>query len=313
MTATLPVFVIKAGRLVCRGLVISLLGSCSAPDAGRTPADAAPPAVPPALVRRSGVDGGTPVAPPAPVAAQLTPEEEIVFTDPDNPDATLPELSTLLSAAPKRREAWEQSESVAKRRAAREGKPLLIWFTDSARSPMCKALNEELFSNPEFEKWAGEKLVRLRIDANVRLDETDLSLGEKESRLVDLGAYVTRMKKQYKVLGQPVLVLLNPAGEVIGRYRGYKRGEADFKWGLIKQGEAAATHGHRIWRESLEQKGYREWRDRQGRRVFARLVAYADGHLTLVEPDGTRSRTHEDKLSEEDREWIDGQKRNRGL
>nr|MCU0752760.1 thioredoxin family protein [Akkermansiaceae bacterium] len=124
---------------------------------------------------------------------------------------------------PRRRGPWEQSESVAKRLAVREGKPILIWFTDSARSPMCKALSEELFKNPEFEQWASEKIIRLRVDANVVVDDPDLSLGEKETRLVELKRYVARMKKQYKVLGQPVMVMLNPAGEVIGRYRGYKR------------------------------------------------------------------------------------------
>jgi thioredoxin-related protein len=244
---------------------------------------------------------------------EITPEEDIVFTDPDNPDANLPELSTLLSAAPKRRGPWEQSETIAKRRAAREGKPLLIWFTDSARSPMCKALSEELFSKPDFEKWASEKLIRLRVDANVEVDDPDLSLGDKETRMVDLKAYVARMKKQYKVLGHPVVVMLNPSGEVIGRYRGYKRGDADYTWGLIKQGEAASAHAYESWRSSLEKKGYREWRDRNDRKVFAKLTSYSNGTLTLIEPDGTRSRTHENKLSDKDLEWLAGQKRIRGL
>ena len=79
----------------------------------------------------------------------------------------LPELSDILGAAPKSRGPWEESETIAKQRAAREGKPLLIWFTDSARSPMCKALNQELFSTPDFGMWASEKIIRLRVDANV--------------------------------------------------------------------------------------------------------------------------------------------------
>ena len=123
--------------------------------------------IPPQL-RAKGQDAGTPVVPggtaPKPAAVpNLTPEEDIVFTDPDNPEAKLPELSTLLSAP--KRGPWEESETIAKQRAAREGKPLLIWFTDSARSPMCKALAQELFATPDFEKWASEKLIRLRVDA----------------------------------------------------------------------------------------------------------------------------------------------------
>lgn len=278
------------------------------------------PAVKPATLGGSGIPPGLMAKPDqaaAPDASmppvELTPEEEIVFTDPDNPEASLPELSTLLSNAPRRRGPWEQSETIAKRRAVREGKPILIWFTDSARSPMCKALSEELLSKPDFEAWASEKIIRLRVDANVVPDDADLPLGEKESRLVELKRYVARMKKQYKVLGAPVLVMLNPAGEVIGRYRGYKRGDADFTWGLIKQGEAASAHALQAWCASMEAKGYREWTDRQERKVFAKLVRYSDGTLTLIEPDGTRSRTHENRLSEKDRDWIAEQKRRRGL
>lgn len=295
-------------------LALSVLASCSKSGSGPDSMPATPPSIPggvPPVIRSAGQDTGTRVRPGP--AVQLTPEEDIVFTDPDNPEASLPELSTLLATAPKRRGSWEQSETIAKRRAAREGKPLLIWFTDSARSPMCKALSQELFSNPEFEAWAAEKLVRLRVDANVVVDDADISLGEKENRLVEIRAYVTRMKRQYKVLGHPVLLMLNPSGEVLGTYRGYKRGEADYKWGLIKQAEAASAHSYQAWRKSLEKKGYREWRDRQDRKVFAKLTNYSKGTLTLIEPDGTRSRTHENKLSDEDRAWLAEQKRMRGL
>jgi thioredoxin-related protein len=297
-------------------LTCVLLTSCAKLGFNDKPAPVTPSlanANPPPMMRAGANEAGTPVTPSGPEKSlQLTPEEDIVFTDPDNPDSTLPELSTLLTATPKRRGPWEQSETIAKRRAAREGKPLLIWFTDSARSPMCKALNQELFSTPDFEKWASEKLIRLRVDADVQEDDPNLSLGEKESRLVDLKKYVGRMKKQYKVLGYPVVVLLNPAGEKIGQYRGYKRGDADFTWGLIKQGEAASSHAYQSWRASLEKKGYREWRDGQDRKVFAKLTSYSNGSLTLIEPDGTRSRTQESKLSAADRAWIGEQKKLRG-
>jgi hypothetical protein len=178
---------------------------------------------------------------------------------------------------------------------------------------MCKALSEELLSKPDFEAWASEKIIRLRVDSNIVPDDADLPLDEKESRLVDLRRYIARMKKQYKVLGSPVMVMLNPAGEVIGRYRGYKRGDADFTWGLIKQGEAAAAHALQGWRASMERKGYREWSDRQERKVFAKLARYSNGTLILIEPDGTRSRTQENRLSDKDRAWISEQKRLRGL
>lgn len=272
--------------------------------------------VPPQL-RASSSEAGTSAAADgnatdSPPAAAVTPEEDIVFTDPDNPEASLPELSTILTA-PKRRGPWEESETIAKQRAAREGKPLLIWFTDSARSPMCKALAQELFASPEFEQWAEEKLVRLRVDANIKVDDPDLSMDQENTRRANLKAYVARLKKQYKVLGHPSLLLLNPSGEVIGRYRGYKRGQAEYYWGLIKHGEAVSANAYKEWKARLEKKGYREWRDRKDRKVFAKLTGYSKGTLTLIEPDGTRSRTKESKLCDEDREWIAEQKRLRGL
>jgi hypothetical protein len=275
------------------------------------------------LIRPSGSAGrGTPVVPggnatnPA-TAINDTPEEEILYTSMDNPEEGLPELSDILGAAPRKRGPWEESETVAKQRAAREGKPILIWFTDSQSSPMCKALNQELFSTPEFGMWASEKVIRLRVDSNVGgsefVSDPDISLDEEETRRADVRSYTRALKKRYKVLGAPTLLLLNPSGEVIGRYRGYKRGQADYTWGLIKHGEAVSANARKEWRASLETKGYREWRDRKDRTVFAKLTAYSDGTLTLIEPDGTRSKTHENKLCDEDQNWLVQQKKNRGL
>jgi thioredoxin-related protein len=294
--------------LILSGLAVAL-AACSKNQPAANPL---PPGggIPPSLMAKPDNPATSAAAAPQ---VELTPEDEIVFTNPDDPEASLPELSSLLSAAPRRRGPWEQSETVAKRRAVREGKPILIWFTDSARSPMCKALSEELLSKPDFQTWASEKIIRLRVDSNVVPDDADLPLAEKESRLVELRRYVARMKKQYKVLGAPVLVMLNPAGEKIGQYRGYKRGDADFTWGLIKQAEAASAHALQGWRTSMERKGYREWSDLQDRKVFAKLMRYSNGTLTLIEPDGTRSRTHESRLSDKDRAWIAEQKRLRGL
>jgi thioredoxin-related protein len=286
------------------------------PQSGGPASPFGPSGIPPAL-RAKNPAAGTPVTPGGNVPLRTTPEEEIVFTDPDNPDASLPELTALLSAAPKHRNPWEESETIAKQRAAREGKPLLIWFTDTKNSPMCKALAQELFSSADFEKWAAEKLVRLRVDANVAasdfVNDKDISLGDKESRMVEVRTYATRLKKQYKVLGYPSLILCNPSGEVIARYRGYQRGQKDYYWGLIKQGEASSANAYQNWRAGLEKKGYREWKDRKDHKVLAKLVSYSNGTLILIEPDGTRCRTDESKLSDNDRAWINEQKKLRNM
>lgn len=281
--------------------------------------------IPPHLRGKSTPESGTPVMPggnnaglgQAASTPGITPEEDTVYTDMDNPDVGIPELTEILDSAPKRKGPWELSETIAKQRAIHEGKPLLIWFTDSKTSPMCKALSQELFNREDFANWADEKLVRLKVDANYTdndfVKDPNISLGEKKSREVDSMRYVERLKKRYKVLGQPTLLLLNPSGEVIGRYRGYKRGESDFTWGLIKQGEASSAAAYQSWKSGLEKKGYREWSDRKGRKVFAKLTAYSNGTLTMIQPDGTRCKTQESKLSDADKDWIAAQKKLRGL
>lgn len=310
-------------RAACCILIAASVASCAKLGVGKPvpvkqePSPFGSTGIPPQMRARTE-DPGTPVVPGGNAQGQtgpiqITPEQDIVFTDPDNPDAVIPELSDILASQPKRRGPWEQSETIARKRAGREGKPLLIWFTDSRSSPMCKAINQELFSMPDFESWATEHLVRLKVDANEQVKDPDISLDEKETKRVDIRTYVTRLKKQYKVLGQPTLILVHPDGSVIGRYRGYQRGQADFTWGLIKQGEAMFQNSYQKWRAGLEKKGYREWADRSGRKVFARLANYSNGTLILIEPDGTRCKTHENKLSDSDRDWIAEQKKLRGL
>lgn len=247
-----------------------------------------------------------------PVALGITPREDIVFTDPDNPDAGIPELEALM-AAPKKG-PWEESETIARQTAAREGKPILVWFTDSQRSPMCKALTQELFGTSEFGKWAEKHVVRLRVDANIGgFKESDMTMDEWDNKKASITDYVKRMKKQYRVLGHPTVLLLNPSGEVLWKDTGYKRGQADFYWGIIKQNEIASSSAYKSWRKSLEDKGYREWKGNGSRKVFAKLLSYSEGTLVLVEPGGVRYRTHESRLSSGDRKWIAQQKAMRGI
>jgi hypothetical protein len=47
--------------------------------------------------------------------------------------------------------------------------------------------------------------------------------------------------------------------------------------------------------------------------VLAKLTGYRNGELWLLEPDGTRSKTHEGKLCEADQQWLAQQKQARGV
>jgi thioredoxin-related protein len=308
-------------RSVTLPLALALtLSSCSMLGLGKkkeeAPSPFGPTGIPPELRVKNG-DSGTAVEgggniPAGPSALNFTPSEDIVYTDPDNPEATIPELATLLSGP--KRGPWEESETIAKQRSLREGKPLLIWFTDSQRSPMCKALSQELFSTNDFGNWATEKMVRLKVDAVVdKEDMRDMDSQSADDYRARVTSYNTELKKRYKVMGYPALVVLSPSGEVIGQYRGYKRGDAQFVWGQLKQAEAVSAESYKSWRIGMEKKGYREWEDRRSRKIFAKLVSYSNGELVLIEPNGSRARTKEASLSDKDKAWIAEQKKLRSI
>jgi hypothetical protein len=231
--------------------------------------------------------------------------DQLVWTDPDNPDAPLPELDGLLAAPKKHKGPWLESETEALRESKRTGKPLLIWFTDSLRSTSCKSLSAGLLTRSDFETWASENTVRLVVDQNV----TGGNIDTRDARQI----YVRNLKKKYNARGYPSLHVLTPGGEVIGRYKSYRKGQEEFIWGQLKQAVSLANESQQSWRKSLEKKGYRDWSNDKGRTIFAKLAAYKDGELILVEPDGQRARTHEKNLSAGDRVWIQQQKEMRGL
>jgi thioredoxin-related protein len=302
-------------------LLVMALSSCAKLGLGGKPKQKiaplpfGPTGIPPQL-RAKSTAPGMPVATlpnglPAKPILNLTPQEDIVYTDPDNPEAGIPELGDLLSQV--KRGPWEQSETIAKKRSVREGKPLLIWFTDSQSNPLCKALSQELFATDDFGNWATEKLVRLKVDTFISLDESNMNSDQSENRRSEINHYNDAIKKRYKVMGFPALVMLSPSGEVVGHYRGYRRGDSVLLWGQLKHAEAVSAESYKNWRSGLEKKGYRDWHDRKERKVFARLTSYSAGTLALIEPDGTRSRTTEDKLSDSDRTWITEQKKIRNL
>ena len=232
--------------------------------------------------------------------------EDIIWTPLDYMDQDVPELKKLL-AAPKR-EVWLKSETEAKRAAIREGKCVMIWFTDSARSPLCKTLSTELLGRAEFGDWARDHTVRLMVDQSALM-----ARGEKYDKEVSAQEYVEQMKKKYKVLGSPVVIMLSPRGELLAKYRGYIKGQSEFFWGQLKHSVNVGEHDYQNWMKKLEKQGYRRWHDKQGRTLVARLVSYYNGEMVMVEPDGNRFRTKESNLSKDDQEWIAAEKKKRGI
>lgn len=227
---------------------------------------------------------------------QLTTREEDIVWAPEDPNEPITELEALsVEDAPL--DSWYLDYEKALKRSQSEGKPMMIWFTRSSNSPLCKILGDELFVHKEFEDWADANVVRLRVDSNITESNT--------AKRKDRERYVEELKSRFRVLGQPVVVIISPKGTEFGKYRGYKSGTAEFYFGRLKNAQRTAQQEYASWKSEMEDKGYRTWHDARDRSVFAKVVRYSEGRIWLVEPNGKRSSTTVNKLSAEDRQYID--------
>lgn len=244
---------------------------------------------------------------------ELPSDSDIVWSDETKPNADIDFEKPFLKPE-KVKGDWEVSFNEARRQAQRSGKPVLMWFTDNGPqpSPICKVLSRELFSTEEFKDWAKEKVVSLRLDVSAG-KKGMLSSQNTNDSVIRKQEYIEGLKKQYKVMGLPTVVLLSPSGEVIEKFRGYKTGEPEFYWGRLKHTIAVSEREREIWKSKMEQKGYREWTGKNGVSLIAKLVRYSNGDMLLIEPDGNRVETKEDQLSFTDQLWITAEKQKRGL
>jgi len=209
---------------------------------------------------------GIPTTSAGAAAAGITAEEDIVWApeDPNKPiDPGLEELWKKPES-----QSWQTSYTEASRLSRESGKPMLIWFTDSMHSPLCRRLSDELFSKSEFDGWAAERLVRLRVDSTVPAKERFKDIGTRKRE------YIKKLKKRFNVLGHPTVLVLAPSGKIEKRLRGYKKGDADGYWAKLKHAVTAAEEEYGAWREKLEARGYRLWTSRSGRKVFAKLYRF---------------------------------------
>ena len=225
---------------------------------------------------------------------QLPSEEEIIWA-PEDPDAPIAEFEGIeFNDEPI--DSWFEDFDKAMRQSRVTGKPVMLWFTRSRNSPLCNVLSRELLGTKEFDEWASENVIRLRIDSSLKISNT----GERIDREREIAA----LKKRFSALGQPVVVMLSPRGSEFGKYRGYDPGSAPLYFGKLRGDLLKAQEDYTSWKADLEAKGYRVWHDARGRTVFAKVARYKEGKLWLVEPDGKRSKTSVNKLSTEDRQYI---------
>ena len=93
---------------------------------------------------------------------------------------------------------WKSNFDEAAKIAQETNKPILANFTGSDWCGWCKVLDREVFSKPEFQKWAKENVVLLEVDFPRR---------KKLSK--ELQSQNNALQKAFGVRGYPTVWLFN--------------------------------------------------------------------------------------------------------
>lgn len=109
---------------------------------------------------------------------------------------------------------WETNLEIALQKAQKENKAVLVNFTGSDWCIWCQRLSNEVFSQSEFEKFAKENLVLVKIDfpKNIELP-------------METKMYNNQLAQRFGVEGFPTIFLLKPDGNIILQ-TGYQPGGA---------------------------------------------------------------------------------------
>ncbi|MDX2080930.1 MAG: thioredoxin family protein [Terrimicrobiaceae bacterium] len=119
------------------------------------------------------------------------------------------------------KEGWGTDYKAALEQAAEKNKPVLLEFTGSDWCPPCKKLSADVFSKPEFQKFAQENLVLVELDFPNNKPQSDAL--KKQNQM---------LAQKFGVEGYPTVVLLNSKGKEVAREVGYQPGgpKAFIKW-----------------------------------------------------------------------------------
>ena len=126
---------------------------------------------------------------------------------------------TVVAAASASGDLWLTSYKLAVSQSKKTGKPIMVNFTGSDWCHWCIQLDNEVFSKPEFKKWAQKNVVLLELDFPQR-KTLSAALKKQNDDLARKYASV--------VPGFPTILFLDPDGSVFGKY-GYDSG-GPVKW-----------------------------------------------------------------------------------
>ncbi len=230
-------------------------------------------------------------------------EEELIWTNPNDPDAEIPGLTAAFENR-RKGNGWLNNLGRCIKMSRREGRPLIIWFHNSVTSPKSKELGAALLDDKKFDIWCQDRVVRVKLDAGASLDESS----SKEARYSM--SSIDRLARRYGLRHYPALVVLSPRGKITARIDGYDGYIADVE-GELMQGVETAEKSYKQYKAELRQRGYRDWKSRKGETLFAKLQRYdeANSAVYLREPGGRVSRTRLERFCKADVEYLDAHAR----
>ncbi|HWD19066.1 MAG TPA: thioredoxin family protein [Verrucomicrobiae bacterium] len=109
--------------------------------------------------------------------------------------------------------SWLTSLPEAQAKAKKENKLVLLDFTGSDWCVWCKKLDADVFSKPEFARYASTNLVLVEVD-----------FPDHKPQSPQLQAANAALQKKYNVDGFPTLVVLKPDNTVVWQKAGYPPG-----------------------------------------------------------------------------------------
>jgi thiol:disulfide interchange protein len=105
---------------------------------------------------------------------------------------------------------WSEDYAKAVAQAKAENKLVVLNFTGSDWCPACIVLDREVFGKKEFEQYAKDHLVLVKVDFPQGKLQDKATIDQNEA-----------LQARYKVEGFPTVVVLNPDGKKIDETLGY--------------------------------------------------------------------------------------------
>ena len=116
-------------------------------------------------------------------------------------------------AEKKAESAWLTDLAAAKKQAAEEKKPILMFFTGSDWCGWCRKLHEDVLDKDEFQKFAKDSVILLELDFPNSIPQSDALKKQNKA-----------LGEKFKVNGYPTMVLVASDGEKeITRTVGYNK------------------------------------------------------------------------------------------